>query len=335
MRAAAPPLGRPPQPARRLAAPEPGSRTLALLRWARGGGRGPHVCGGEEASARRAGLPARGAAATPPRCGQQPPRSGPQHVAPPRARAPAAGRNAKCGQSSRARARGCLPGRRAGDWGALLARVVPGPPHARGTAEPDPETAGPRQVQPSDHAAFQVPQVPPEAPPRPVAEEPGVGLACIWGASPKVTGGNLMLSLDLLLPPRHLPACLLSKSSCRWPVMWPHPFLGRLHCGPDPHNYRRFAVEEPALGFQIGGHSSSVVEGERRKKKGPRRDGRQALGPDQSAETAAVDPSSWRCLSPHLGLVIIPHYDSVHCSKHFMRSNLILTLVQVSHPVRG
>lgn len=51
--------------------------------------------------------------------------------------------------------------------------------------------------------------------------------------------------------------------------MWPKPFLGQLHCDPDLQNYRHFAVEEPTLGFQIGGHFSSLVKGERKKTKGP------------------------------------------------------------------
>ena len=43
----------------------------------------------------------------------------------------------------------------------------------------------------------------------------------------------------------------------------------------------------------------------------PQLDGKQALGPDAdlAAETAAVDPG-WS-LPPHLGPVIISHYDSV------------------------
>lgn len=49
-------------------------------------------------------------------------------------------------------------------------------------------------------------------------------------------------------------------------------------------------------------------------------DGKQALGPDFSAETAAVDPS------PHLGLVIISQYNSVIVQSTLIDLiNLILT----------
>lgn len=55
-------------------------------------------------------------------------------------------------------------------------------------------------------------------------------------------------------------------------------------------------------------------------------DGKQALGPDFSAETAAVDPSSCPSLSPHLGLVIISQYNSVIVQSTLIDLiNLILT----------
>lgn len=201
MRAAAPPLSSPWQPARRLAVPEPGSRTLALLRWEQGGGEGPHVCGGRGRPRGRRGCP---------HVGPQPrthaERNSLRAQGPSTWRLPARvrlrrARTSSAGQSARALAPPCLPGRRAGDSGALLPRVVPGPPNARGTAEPDPETAGPGQVQPFGHAEFQQPRC--RQRPRPVlwqksgARPPsraGVGLACRWGASPEVTGGNLVLS---------------------------------------------------------------------------------------------------------------------------------------------
>lgn len=130
MRAAAPPLGRPGQPARRLAGPEPGAGARARLRGAGAGAAGRTWGWGRRCGGFR--RPARG----PPRASEAPAR-GVSLRACVRRGAPVP----SAGQGARAVASPCASPAAKGVCAALC-------PDAGATAEPAPETAVSGQVQP-------------------------------------------------------------------------------------------------------------------------------------------------------------------------------------------
>lgn len=156
MRAAAPPLGSPRRPVRRLAVPGPGSGLGLGAGKGKGKGRRPARARGRGLRCGGPRLPARGLAAA--RL-----RRRARHVAPPCARAPPARPQRKVPLRARGRSpRPVPPPVRAGDWGVLPPEVAPGWPYAGTRRSPTRRLRAPGR----------------------------------WSAGPEVKGGNFRLSLD-------------------------------------------------------------------------------------------------------------------------------------------